>query len=414
MTYPTLEKLFYKDASSERFSRHAALHKLRLESESTFRTGVMLEHGELFCAVPHELSLASEQVLRRERRVSALWRSLPIAALGAYLTSLILDEVVYSNGIEGVHSTRRQIELALEEARRDTSSLKGAAERSHAPFVEFANLYLGLTDSPRQPETLEDIRAIYDSVVRDALDEKDRIERSLFRTGPVYLEDHHGKTLHTGVYPETAIEEALRGMLALSHREDMPELYQALLAHFLFEYVHPFYDGNGRTGRYLLALHLSQPLSQATVLSLSRTIAENKAAYYRAFDDAEKPLNRAEGTHFVLTMLDLIGQAQESIIADLSTKQEALKNLEGRIGALDPTFSEREKDLLFYLGQMLLFSPFGEARAADAATYLKTSRPTARKYLDALVARGLARKTSRRPATYRLTPQAAELLGTPN
>ena len=61
--------------------------------------------------------------------------------------------------------------------------------------------------------------------------------------------------------------------LALSRSEDIPETCSALLCHFLFEHIHPFYDGNGRTGRYLLALHLSEPLSQPTVLSLSRTIA---------------------------------------------------------------------------------------------------------------------------------------------
>ena len=65
MDYPTLEKLFYKDTSSQRFDNHQEQLRLRLEAESTFRTGIMLEHGELFCAVPRELSLASEQVLRR-------------------------------------------------------------------------------------------------------------------------------------------------------------------------------------------------------------------------------------------------------------------------------------------------------------------------------------------------------------
>ena len=77
MAYPTLEKLFYKDASSERFQHHEEQLKLRLESESTFRTGIELENGELFCAVPRELSLANELVLRRERRVSALARAFP-------------------------------------------------------------------------------------------------------------------------------------------------------------------------------------------------------------------------------------------------------------------------------------------------------------------------------------------------
>ena len=117
-----------------------------------------------------------------KRKVSALWKALPPVALGAFLRSLILDEVVYSNEIEGIHSTRRQIEAALNEAKRDTSSLAGASEKPHAPFMEFARLYLGLTDDPQLPGTLQDIRDIYDAVVRDSLDKKDQIEHSLFRT----------------------------------------------------------------------------------------------------------------------------------------------------------------------------------------------------------------------------------------
>lgn len=311
MAYPTLEKLLYADASSERFQHHEERYRLRLDAESTFRTGVMLRHGELFCAVPRELSMETERVLLRERRVSSLWKALPRVAHGAYVRGLVLDEVVSSNDIEGVRSTRRQIEDALEEAERDTGSLRGAAERPHAPFREFALLYLGLTDRekpPSLPDDPKDIRDVYEAVMRDALGREDAVAAGRFRTEPVYVE-HRGRVIHAGVSPESAIVSMLGQTISLMRSDGIPQLYGSLLAHFLFEYIHPFYDGNGRTGRYLLALSLSRCLSQPTVLSLSRTIAENKASYYRAFDVTEREPNRSEGTHFVLTMLDLIGRA---------------------------------------------------------------------------------------------------------
>lgn len=413
MPYPTLEKTFYKDASSERFRHHEEHYRQRLEAESTFRTGIMLEHGELFCAVPRELSAMTERVLRRERKVSSLWRALPTAALGAYLRSLILDEVVSSNDIEGVHSTRRQIEKALEEAERDTAALAGAAEKPHAPFKEFARLYLGLTDRdnpPTLPHTLQDIRDIYDAVTRGAIDKRDRIEDGLFRSGPVVIE-HRGQVVHRGISPESAIRSMLEQMIFLLNSEDMPELYSSLLAHFLFEYVHPFYDGNGRTGRYLLALSLSRPLSQATVLSLSRTIAENKRVYYEAFDITEKRANRSEATHFVLAMLDLIGRAQEELIADLEDKRRSLGSLGEHVGQLGNDYSEREKDLLYFLGQVFLFGAFGEVTMREGASYLQVSVPTVRKTFEPLVRRGLITRTSERPAVYRLSGEGQALLG---
>ena len=411
MTYPTLEKLFYKDASSKRYENHREQLLLRLEAESTFRTGITLEHGELFCAVPRELSVANERVLRRERRVSALWKALPPVALGAFLRSLILDEVVYSNEIEGVHSTRRQIEVALNEAKRDTSSLAGAAERPHAPFMEFARLYLGLTDNPQLPNALQDIRDIYDAVMRDSLDDENQIKHSLFRTRPVVIESNRGKILHEGVMPETAIKKMLEQMLALMHSEEIPEIYSALLSHFLFEYVHPFYDGNGRTGRYLLALSLSTPLSQPTVLSLSRVIAENKSAYYKAFDITERPLNCSEATHFVMTMLDLIGQAQEDLMADLQQKRASLDGLGQRVDSLDKSFSERDRDLLYYIGQLSLFDTLNKTGTSATADHLGVTIPTARKALESLRLRGLVERTSVRPAIYRLSESGKDLLG---
>ena len=77
--------------------------------------------------------------------------------------------------------------------------------------------------------------------------------------------------------PEDKIIEVVETMLQTVQRDDMPEMISALASHYLFEYAHPFYDGNGRTGRYLLALFLSEALSVPTVLSLSRAIAETAA-----------------------------------------------------------------------------------------------------------------------------------------
>lgn len=409
MTYPTLEKIMYANPSSNRFSERERVLNARLENESTFRTGIQLEQGELFLAVPRELSVVTELVLRRERRVSALWRELPPVALGAYIRSLIMDEVVYSNEIEGVRSTRREIEEALDRA-RDSAATN--ASKHHTPFQEFADLYLQLTSNPPMPTSLADIRSIYDSVVAGSIDPKNLPGEALFRMGPVEIINERGKTVHKGVVPESAIETMMQQWLDLSLSEEIPELYSALLCHLLFGYIHPFYDGNGRTGRYLLALHLSKPLSQATVLSLSRTIAENKAAYYKAFGTVERPLNGAEGTHFVLSMLDLVSQAQEGLITDLESKKKSIEGLEGRIEALDNSFSARDKNVLFYAAQMYLYNVLQDVRANALVDHLGVSKPTLRKTLgDLSEGRGLMERTSARPAIYRLTQSGLELLG---
>lgn len=411
LTYQTLKKTFYTDPTSQRFQNHDAEAARRLGDPSTFRTGITLEHGELFCAMPRELSLASEQVIRRERDVSELWGRLPRTARGAFLRSLILDEVVCSNEMEGVHSTRKQVEVALEAGRATRGNNVGAAEATHAPFFELAQLYLGLTDNPVPPQSLQEIRTIYDSVVKDSIDEKDLVGDTLFRTGPVVIEKRGGRVVHRGVEPEARIEELLGDMISLSKRDDVPELCRAALCHFLFEYVHPFYDGNGRTGRYLLALQLSHLLSQPTVLSLCHTISEHKSAYYKAFDTTEDRLNCSEGTHFVLMLLELVSVAQEDLIADLSEKHLAVELLEQRLANFEAGSEGRGRRLLGFAAERELFSLPDGFTQREACEHLGVSTPTARKELERLEAKEMLARTTRRPSRYVLTPQAKELLG---
>ena len=313
--------------------------------------------------------------------------------------------------MEGVHSTRKQVEVALEAGRATRGNNVGAAEATHAPFFELAQLYLGLTDNPVPPQSLQEIRTIYDSVVKDSIDEKDLVGDTLFRTGPVVIEKRGGRVVHRGVEPEARIEELLEDMISLSKRDDVPELCRAALCHFLFEYVHPFYDGNGRTGRYLLALQLSHLLSQPTVLSLCHTISEHKSAYYKAFDTTEDRLNCSEGTHFVLMLLELVSVAQEDLIADLSEKHLAVELLEQRLANLEAASEERGRRLLGFGAERELFSLPDGFTQREACEHLGVSAPTARKELERLEAKGLLARTTRRPSRYVLTPQAKELLG---
>ena len=302
LSYKRLDRLFHENTSSNRKSENEHEAQTRLTAPSSFRTGIDVGTGELFLAVPRELSIATEKILRTERKVSQLWRDLPGIACGAYVRNLIVDEVVCTNKMEGVQSTRKQIEEALE-------GIEGGdgEDRRTKQFIEFANLYLGLASGDvALPETPADIRALYDAVVAGTLKAGDAPDGQLFRKFGVDIKAPTDRVVHRGVEPEDAIVSYLDKMIDLVSSEDMPEVYSALLSHYLFEYIHPFYDGNGRTGRFLLALYLSNPLSLPTTLSLCRVIAEHKGAYYKAFSVTEDPLNHGEATFFVLQMMDLV------------------------------------------------------------------------------------------------------------
>ena len=177
------------------------------------------------------------------------------------------------------------------------------------------------------PQPPADVRAIYDRVTAGEIDERLRPDGRLFRKEGVDVVGAGGRILHRGLEPEEKITRALEQMIALVRNDDVPALYGAAASHYPFEYAHPFYDGNGHTGRYLLSLLLSKTLSAPTVLSLSRAMAENRSEYYWAFKSADNAMNRGELTFFVHTILGLVQSAQVGIVERLEKAAEAHADL---------------------------------------------------------------------------------------
>lgn len=97
------------------------------------------------------------------------------------------------------------------------------------------------------------------------------------------------KNQQTGeiVYTPPTGEQVIRDLLGnweqfLHLEDDIDPLIKLAISHYQFEAIHPFYDGNGRTGRILNVLYLlEQGLLTLPILYLSRYIVQNKADYYR-------------------------------------------------------------------------------------------------------------------------------------
>ena len=412
MAYQSLAKLFYTDASGERFERNEQLAQERFNAESTFKTGIDSDHGELFLAVPRELSVINEKILRVERVVSARLRQLPPVAHAAMLRSLVIDEVVSTNELEGVHSTRKQINDLLAGSVRTATSPHGKSAGRR--FSELTRMYLGLSDpNVRRPETAKEIRAIYDQLMAGEQLGENKLDGVLFRAHQVEVIGQGGKTLHEGVMPEEKIIELLDKMIALVDSSDVPEMYSAIIAHYVFEFIHPFYDGNGRTGRYLLALYLSKPLSMLTTLSLSKTIAENKSAYYTAFKDTEHPLNHGELTMFVMKMLEFIRVAQERLLDELDVKLGQFGAMGDRLINLSATakLGKAGREIIYMLGQFDLFALFPQASLEEIAQHVSLGTQQTRKHLSRLEEMGLVEVSRKRPLLFELSDVARNELG---
>ena len=108
------------------------------------------------------------------------------------------------------------------------------------------------------------------------------------------------------IYTPPAGEDDIRRLLAdwenfLHGEDDIDPLVKMAMAHYQFEAIHPFIDGNGRTGRVLNVLYLIEcGLLTLPILYLSRYIVENKADYYRLLTSVTRTGESDEWVLFIL------------------------------------------------------------------------------------------------------------------
>ena len=176
-------------------------------------------------------------------------------------------------------------------------------------------------------------------------------------------------------------------------------LIKMALIHHQFESIHPFYDGNGRTGRILNVLYLvKEGLLEVPVLYLSRHIVRTKADYYRLLqavreDDAWEA--------WVLYMLEAVEQTAGQTIQTILAIKAALFDYKHRIR---DGFKFYSQDLI----NTLFMHPYTKIEFVQRD--LGVSRLTATKYMDALAAEGFVQKHKLGRSNYYINLALNEIL----
>ncbi|WP_391496179.1 Fic family protein [Gardnerella swidsinskii] len=333
MDYKTIRKIVAMSKSNAKPCDIAEEeYCLRIDNPATYRSGIIFDAHEIFAMCVTDLVTHMNDIAYAEKAVEKAWGRLPRFAQREYLMQLIAKEVQNTNIIEGVHSTRKELSKALDAA---------SGQNKHTRFSEFTKLFLELADSKEKsvaesvvdlnansvadskesstsiPQTLQDIRKIYDRIMQGELGVKDIPDGEIFRSGKVSIRDGADNVIHNGDATETEIQEHLTELLNLMNSNEVPTLIKACMCHYAFESVHPFYDGNGRTGRFLLALQLHEQLSMPTILSLSSIIYAEKSGYYAAFSKSQELFNCNDLTMFCCTMLQYIKKAQNEVLNNI-------------------------------------------------------------------------------------------------
>lgn len=197
--------------------------------------------------------------------------------------------------------------------------------------------------------------------------------------------DQTGEVVYTPPqHPEEIVKlmNNLEAFINDNEMSDLDPLVKMAIIHHQFESIHPFYDGNGRTGRIINILYLvKEELLKIPVLYLSRYINENKATYYRLLQEVR---DKDSWEDWILFMLEGVEQtSKQTILLIEGIKTEMLKFKKKMRTELPKIYSQ---DLL----NNLFRHPY--TKIEFVMKELNVQRRTAGKYLDELVAIGLLEK----------------------
>ena len=216
------------------------------------------------------------------------------------------------------------------------------------------------------------------------------------------LKDGAGRTVYTPPQDPAEIVALMRGLERFINEADLFEvdpLIKMALIHHQFESIHPFYDGNGRTGRILNVLYLvKEGLLDIPVLYLSSHIVRTKADYYRLLQTV-----REDDTWeaWVVYLLDAVEQTARQTIKTIQAIKVALADYKHRIRAGYKFYSQ---DLI----NNLFTHPYTKIDFVQRD--LQVSRLTATKYLEALVAGGFLQKQKLGRGNYYINQALAPIL----
>lgn len=252
-------------------------------------------HEELYRSLP-----VYEQLGKAKEALALLaGRSIAIPNPGVLINSITLQEAKDSSAIENIFTTDDELYQAFSDAKSELETSGPAKEvlRYREALWEGYH-YLN--------ERRQFDRDYFVRLYREIKEEGDGIRPPFARTyirmggsGP-----NAGKPIYTPPRGEGIVEAKLDNLVRFLNEESMPPaepLLKLAMAHYQFEAIHPFRDGNGRAGR-IMNIHLltHAGLLDQPILYLSRYIIQHKKEYYEALSGVSQ---RGDWESWLLYML---------------------------------------------------------------------------------------------------------------
>ena len=285
------------------------------------------------------------------------------------INSLVLQEAKDSSAIENIITTHDE----LFRAGLDVSDITNEAK-------EVQNYRQALLKGYELVKANKLLLKKYIIEIQQELEQNDAGVRR--QSGTVLKNAATGEVVFTPPQDYETIQELLDNLERYINEEnEIDPLINMAIIHYQFESIHPFYDGNGRTGRIINILYLVlKDLLELPILYLSRYIIKNKADYYRLLQEVRTKENWEE---WVLYMLDGIEQTSYETI-------ELIENINLLMQQTQTVIKEKlpkiySKDLV----EILFIHPY--TKIEFLVDGLGVTRKTASKYLNELEQIGIVK-----------------------
>lgn len=316
------------------------------------RTQALRHSGPYLAAVPPEIGLltpeisprlaaeseeAAREIVRFDQYVSGVFGG-AIAPMGAVL---LRTESSSSSQIENLTVGARQLAMA---ELGEVSSSNAKLVTNNVKAMEAA---IELSFKLDEASILKMHKAL--------LGESDPKHAGRFRTEQVWI----GGTsvaphLATFIPPRHGrVEPAMADLVRFLDRDDLPTLVQASVAHAQFETVHPFTDGNGRTGRALVhALLANRGLTEQVTVPVSSGLLVNTRAYFDALGEYREGDIEPIVQQFNAAAIFAVDNGRR-LVSDLEI---TLASIRDRITARSDAAAWKVADLL--IGQPVINNPY--------------------------------------------------------
>ena len=184
-----------------------------------------------------------------------------------------------------------------------------------------------------------------------------------------------GEVIYTPPQDYETIQELLTNLeIYINEPNDIDSLINMAIIHHQFESIHPFYDGNGRTGRIINILYLIlKDLLDIPVLYLSRYIITHKADYYRLLQEVR---TEDKWEEWILYILEAVEQTSLETIELINSISDLMIKIQDKISQELPKIYS--KDLV----EILFMHPY--TKIDFLVDRLNITRKTASKYLNEL------------------------------